>query len=595
MTGRPLIGIALGHRWLRAHRLDPGDCAPEEIFAGPVGWLRKGKTLEPWQGGGTASETPAPDLVTPEKLAAGTGRRKDDRAALLRPILCGAIERAGAAPAGVVVALPEAWLPAMEAVVAEALGRDVPHRVTSRTRAVLEAHGHEAFPPGAWAVHLGATRLVLADRDRTVTHEVGSELWTRALEAHLAERFIRAHRIDPRDDPRLYPELRRRAEEAKRAICERTSVTVDLAFKEKSTTVHLTAADLASCGKKPLLRLASRLDAFLGDARPRDTLLSGGGILLAPAVRAVEERAAHGSLRREDLAWAPSAVSRGACFLASRWFLSKPVSVERKTPVALAVAPPEPEPTPTNTAGPGPTGQGPFAPGPAPLELRVLSGALAGRVFTVPDRPAGIGRAGDAAIRLDPEADRAVSGRHASIEADGEGLWIEDAGSRGGTWLGGSPVQGRSRLSEGDVLRLGGPEGGVYVEVVRTGASLRPVREVLATARPPYAAGDVHEPRTARLLLVEVGGRGRRFEAPAADAVTVGRTPGSTIRLSDVLDPMVSRDHARFTRGRAGWAIEDLGAMNGTFVNGRRVQRAEVRPGDEVRFGAEGPVFRVEG
>lgn len=34
------------------------------------------------------------------------------------------------------------------------------------------------------------------------------------------------------------------------------------------------------------------------------------------------------------------------------------------------------------------------------------------------------------------------------------------------------------------------------------------------------------------------------------------------------------------------WRIVDLGSSNGTWVNGRRVVEAGVRPGDELRLGA---------
>jgi predicted component of type VI protein secretion system len=53
--------------------------------------------------------------------------------------------------------------------------------------------------------------------------------------------------------------------------------------------------------------------------------------------------------------------------------------------------------------------------------------------------------------------------------------------------------------------------------------------------------------------------------------------------------PSVSRRHARLTRHRARICIEDLHSVNGTRVNGRRVERfapTELAPGDEVALGA---------
>lgn len=50
-------------------------------------------------------------------------------------------------------------------------------------------------------------------------------------------------------------------------------------------------------------------------------------------------------------------------------------------------------------------------------------------------------------------------------------------------------------------------------------------------------------------------------------------------------DDTVSRRHAelRFEDGR--WLLRDLGSSNGTYVNGRWVAEAEVRPGDVIHLG----------
>ncbi len=52
-----------------------------------------------------------------------------------------------------------------------------------------------------------------------------------------------------------------------------------------------------------------------------------------------------------------------------------------------------------------------------------------------------------------------------------------------------------------------------------------------------------------------------------------------------LLVPGVSRRHACLVQDGERLALEDLGSRNGTFVNGRRIDRGEVRPGDALRFG----------
>lgn len=64
----------------------------------------------------------------------------------------------------------------------------------------------------------------------------------------------------------------------------------------------------------------------------------------------------------------------------------------------------------------------------------------------------------------------------------------------------------------------------------------------------------------------------------------------------DAGDLTVSREHAALRHEGDGWAIEDLGSSNGTFVNEWRVRgRERVEPGDAVRLGAAAWVFAPRG
>ena len=57
----------------------------------------------------------------------------------------------------------------------------------------------------------------------------------------------------------------------------------------------------------------------------------------------------------------------------------------------------------------------------------------------------------------------------------------------------------------------------------------------------------------------------------------------------------VSRRHAQVVHKDAKfYVVEEIGTINGTFVNGLRVETGvpvELRPGDEVRFGLVDVVF----
>jgi hypothetical protein len=65
--------------------------------------------------------------------------------------------------------------------------------------------------------------------------------------------------------------------------------------------------------------------------------------------------------------------------------------------------------------------------------------------------------------------------------------------------------------------------------------------------------------------------------------LTIGRS--SECQLV-VTDDTVSRRHAELRAQDGRWLLRDLGSSNGTWVNGRRVIEAEVRPGDVVQLGA---------
>lgn len=75
---------------------------------------------------------------------------------------------------------------------------------------------------------------------------------------------------------------------------------------------------------------------------------------------------------------------------------------------------------------------------------------------------------------------------------------------------------------------------------------------------------------------------GQRFEI-SGPSLLLGRDPSADIMVEDL---EVSRRHARLIAQSGGYAIEDLGSTNGTFVNQRPVSSLlPLRPGDEIRLG----------
>jgi pSer/pThr/pTyr-binding forkhead associated (FHA) protein len=103
-----------------------------------------------------------------------------------------------------------------------------------------------------------------------------------------------------------------------------------------------------------------------------------------------------------------------------------------------------------------------------------------------------------------------------------------------------------------------------------------------ASLAPADAAAVDALPAGSALLVVQRGpGAGSRYLLDT-DLSTVGRHPESDIFLDDIT---VSRRHVEFRRQDGSFRVHDVGSLNGTYVNGDRVDDAELQNGDEVRIG----------
>lgn len=83
-------------------------------------------------------------------------------------------------------------------------------------------------------------------------------------------------------------------------------------------------------------------------------------------------------------------------------------------------------------------------------------------------------------------------------------------------------------------------------------------------------------------LVIERGPRAGLTFMLRPGNTTVGRHPESGIFLDDVT---VSRQHCRFVVSTETISVEDSGSTNGIYVNDQRVDRADLKAGDEVLVG----------
>ncbi|MDH3260794.1 MAG: FHA domain-containing protein [Acidimicrobiia bacterium] len=107
---------------------------------------------------------------------------------------------------------------------------------------------------------------------------------------------------------------------------------------------------------------------------------------------------------------------------------------------------------------------------------------------------------------------------------------------------------------------------------------------VSTTAHPALSPDQAaHVPGVAGYaLVVERGPRAGMTFVVNEGTTTVGRHPDSDIFLDDIT---VSRHHCRFRSEGELFDVEDSGSTNGTYVNGERVDRGVLQPGDEVIVG----------
>jgi hypothetical protein len=105
---------------------------------------------------------------------------------------------------------------------------------------------------------------------------------------------------------------------------------------------------------------------------------------------------------------------------------------------------------------------------------------------------------------------------------------------------------------------------------------------------PTPAAVPVPEPEPEpepEVVSLTVDGRTHAVTSPK---VVIGRSRECDLRIADL---NASRRHAELQKDGDGYWIVDLGSMNGTLVNGRRVDKERLDDGDRITLGSTEIVF----
>ena len=98
----------------------------------------------------------------------------------------------------------------------------------------------------------------------------------------------------------------------------------------------------------------------------------------------------------------------------------------------------------------------------------------------------------------------------------------------------------------------------------------------------PVDIDEVVEESGAALVIRSGGGRAGESFSISEERVSIGRSPDAGVFLDDVT---VSRNHALLVKRRDGLYIDDLGSLNGTYVNRPRIESHRLSDGDEIQVG----------
>lgn len=200
-----------------------------------------------------------------------------------------------------------------------------------------------------------------------------------------------------------------------------------------------------------------------------------------------------------------------------------------------------------------------------------------------------IGRGRGADVRL---PHRAVSVRHATIEASGTRYTITDHDATNGTLVQGARVvPGRPKpLRDGDRIEVGG-----FALVFKCGVPVvrSTGKEGTASLARRLVRASLEDPASVEHPFVTVlngPSEGQRLELPDPPArLMIGRAEDAFLQLDDA---DASREHAELEVGLDGVWLRDQQSKNGVQVGGRTVAERLLADRDEMQVGAT--VLRFE-
>jgi pSer/pThr/pTyr-binding forkhead associated (FHA) protein len=171
--------------------------------------------------------------------------------------------------------------------------------------------------------------------------------------------------------------------------------------------------------------------------------------------------------------------------------------------------------------------------------------------------------------------DPMVSREHAIIKEDQDGFYIEDRGSRNGTFVNKEKIL-RKKLADQDEIRIGSAAF-LFCEKEEPTDSKMPASSASEAApdAPPQEENGVWA------LEILTGKEVGRLLELSPKRLSIGRGKTDVV----VNDPKVSRHHADLEWSEKGFILIDLKSTNGIFVNDQKIEKKLLSADDVITVG----------
>jgi pSer/pThr/pTyr-binding forkhead associated (FHA) protein len=176
-----------------------------------------------------------------------------------------------------------------------------------------------------------------------------------------------------------------------------------------------------------------------------------------------------------------------------------------------------------------------------------------------------------------------IAGQHCEIELAGDAAKLRTSNSQNVVLVNGKQVAGEAAVKPGDLVLFA--KVGARVVALEKASGAAAARAASSAGKPVEPGEDDGRTRIRqalpRFVLRGVSGSTFGKTYPLYGTMTVGRHSDCTISIPG---EEISRHHARLKVLPDGIEVEDLGSANGTFINGKRMHRGTLKPGEELRL-----------